>query len=189
MRRNDILIEDPFAHALESFNWTYAVHRGRPYEWQMILTLPPLSMTSFSMTFEKQLLTINGDYPPDVSRGFDLNAAVITLLPAANSNDEFDADNAVHIYSLPMLVMLPSPDFSMPFNVIAFTSTVMAFFFGSMFNLLYSTDEQIKERMNGITPLTRLRNRIVEFYQRLCRRKAKQHIIDDYNSSEYNVDI
>ena len=47
----------------------------------------------------------------------------------------------------------------MPFNVIAFTSTVLAFFFGSMFNLLYSTDAQIIERSTQ-TPLGRFRKRL-----------------------------
>jgi hypothetical protein len=43
----------------------------------------------------------------------------------------------------PLLLSLPFPDFSMPFNVIAFSSTIIAFFFGSMFNTLYSSDEEV----------------------------------------------
>jgi phosphatidylinositol glycan class T len=35
-----------------------------------------------------------------------------------------------------MLLPLPTPDFSMPYNVIILTSTVMALAFGSIFNLL-----------------------------------------------------
>ena len=35
-----------------------------------------------------------------------------------------------------MLLPLPTPDFSMPYNVIILTSTVMALGFGSIFNLL-----------------------------------------------------
>jgi len=34
-----------------------------------------------------------------------------------------------------LLVLLPMPDFSMPFNVIALSSTALTFFFGSMFRL------------------------------------------------------
>ena len=35
-----------------------------------------------------------------------------------------------------MLVMLPLPDFSMPFNVLTLSSTALALFFGSIFNVL-----------------------------------------------------
>ena len=35
-----------------------------------------------------------------------------------------------------LLLSLPTPDFSMPYNVIIFTSTVMALAFGFIFNLL-----------------------------------------------------
>ncbi|CAG8586223.1 8487_t:CDS:1, partial [Racocetra persica] len=35
-----------------------------------------------------------------------------------------------------LLVSLPTPDFSMPYNVITLTCTVIALFFGSMFNLM-----------------------------------------------------
>jgi len=35
-----------------------------------------------------------------------------------------------------LLLPLPTPDFSMPYNVIILTSTVMALGFGNIFNLL-----------------------------------------------------
>merc|ERR1711920_137123 len=34
-----------------------------------------------------------------------------------------------------LLVLVPMPDFSMPFNVIALSSTALTFFFGSIFRL------------------------------------------------------
>lgn len=40
------------------------------------------------------------------------------------------------IYTNTLLVSLPTPDFSMPYNVITLTCTVIALFFGSIFNLL-----------------------------------------------------
>lgn len=40
------------------------------------------------------------------------------------------------IYTDTLLVSLPTPDFSMPYNVITLTCTVIALFFGSVFNLL-----------------------------------------------------
>ena len=58
----------------------------------------------------------------------------------------------------------------MPFNVIAFTSTALAFFFGSLFNALYSTDAQIIERARQ-TPLSRMKGRIQRLLRR-CRRRT-----------------
>ena len=41
----------------------------------------------------------------------------------------------LHMYTEPLLVQLPTPDFSMMFNVICFVSTVVAIAFGSLHNL------------------------------------------------------
>ena len=40
------------------------------------------------------------------------------------------------MYTPTLLITLATPDFSMPYNVIIFTSTVAAFIFASVFNLL-----------------------------------------------------
>ncbi len=40
------------------------------------------------------------------------------------------------IYAESVLLSVPTPDFSMPYNVITMTCTVMALFFGSVFNIL-----------------------------------------------------
>lgn len=61
---------------------------------------------------------------PDVSRGFDLGPAVVRCLP-----------NGPRLYTESLVVLFPGPDMSMPFNVIAFTSTFLAFFFGTMVRL------------------------------------------------------
>lgn len=39
----------------------------------------------------------------------------------------------------PLLVSLPTPDFSMPYNVICLTCTVVAVCYGSFYNLLTRT--------------------------------------------------
>ena len=41
----------------------------------------------------------------------------------------------LHLFTEPLLVQLPTPDFSMMFNVICFVSTVVAIAFGSLHNL------------------------------------------------------
>jgi hypothetical protein len=42
----------------------------------------------------------------------------------------------IKVYTEILLASLPTPDFSMPYNVITLTCTVIALFFGSIFNLL-----------------------------------------------------
>lgn len=41
----------------------------------------------------------------------------------------------LQLYSEPVLVSLPTPDFSMPYNVLCFVCTIIAIGFGSIFNL------------------------------------------------------
>ncbi|KAF9427676.1 hypothetical protein BGZ94_004419 [Podila epigama] len=56
---------------------------------------------------------------------------------ASHEGDEEDQDtDKIRVYTETLLVSLPTPDFSMPYNVITLTCTVIALFFGSMFNLM-----------------------------------------------------
>lgn len=45
-------------------------------------------------------------------------------------------NSIVHSYTEVLLVPLTTPDFSMPYNVITFTCTVLALYFGSLLNVL-----------------------------------------------------
>ena len=60
---------------------------------------------------------------------------------------------------------------SMPFNVVAFTSTVLAFFFGSLFNLTYSTTADIIKRSQQ-SPASRIRGKLQAMLER-CKRTVK----------------
>ncbi|KAF8976434.1 hypothetical protein BGZ46_008271 [Entomortierella lignicola] len=56
-----------------------------------------------------------------------------------NSNDDDYNEvgkDKIRLYTETLLLSLPTPDFSMPYNVITLTCTVIALFFGSMFNLM-----------------------------------------------------
>jgi hypothetical protein len=102
------------------------------------------------------------EFPPDVSRGFDVPCGVVRL-----------ADGR-HVYTESLLVMLPFPDFSMPFNVIAFTSTLLAFFFGSLFNMLHSSPNEILRR-GRVTVGQRVRGSLLNYFKslKLCRKSSK----------------
>lgn len=134
-----------------TFRFLPAQYRGSPAVIEFRQTLPPLSVTRLVVHFEKTFLSMN-EYPPDVNRGFDIMSGLLTIVSPTNDTE------SVRLYSDGMLVLLPSPDFSMPFNVIAFTCTVMAFFFGSIFNMVYNSDEEILKRGES-TVLSRFKER------------------------------
>ncbi|KAI9712680.1 MAG: Subunit of the glycosylphosphatidylinositol transamidase complex-like protein [Bogoriella megaspora] len=117
--------------AVDDVYYRPAVDRRRGTHLELLLTIPPLSSLILTYDFEKAVLRYT-EYPPDANRGFDVASAVIRLLPP----DEFGTRESIYLRTTSLLLYLPTPDFSMPYNVIILTSTVMALGFGSIFNLL-----------------------------------------------------
>jgi len=78
------------------------------------------------------------EHPPDAQRGWDLPPAV--FIPLTLNNNDSHVFNGYKmgkpIYTSTLLVDVATPDFSMPYNVIIFTCSLVAFIFGSVFNLL-----------------------------------------------------
>jgi phosphatidylinositol glycan class T len=110
-------------------------HRGTHLEVNLII--PPASTLSLTYDFDKAFLRYT-EYPPDANRGFDVAAAVVRLLPQT-SHESLDTDSrrrGIYLRTTSLLLPLPTPDFSMPYNVIILTSTVMALGFGSIFNII-----------------------------------------------------
>ncbi len=103
-----------------------ALDRERGTQLEMALSIPANSTLILSYDFEKAILRYT-EYPPDANRGFDIPAAVIRVNSEGGGKE---------IRTTVLMVSLPTPDFSMPYNVIIFTSTVMALAFGFVFNLL-----------------------------------------------------
>ena len=115
-----------------------AIDRERGSHLELLLEIPPLSTLKLSYDFEKAILRYT-EYPPDANRGFDAAPAVIRILPGT-ADMALDADKkqkGTYLRTTSILLPLPTPDFSMPYNVIILTSTVMALGFGSIFNLLH----------------------------------------------------
>ncbi|KAF9186504.1 hypothetical protein BGZ50_002436 [Haplosporangium sp. Z 11] len=81
-----------------------------------------------------------------------------SLVQSRLTTDEDDGDEAqvikkqesemdrIRVYTETLLVSLPTPDFSMPYNVITLTCTVIALFFGSMFNLMTRNFEVVEPK-------------------------------------------
>lgn len=116
----------------------------------MLLTLTPNSTTSISFNIEKLFLRWT-EYPPDANLGFYIPSSIITaVVPDADEESSLvvmkGGYGVVRIYTEKLLLALPTPDFSMPYNVICLTCTVVAIAFGSLHNLTTKvlTSEQEK---------------------------------------------
>lgn len=110
---------------MESMYYSQARDRERPSHIEFLLDIPALTTVTFSYQFDKTLLQFS-EYPPDANHGFEIEAAVITVLSPV----------VYQLRTSTLLLLLSTPDFSMPYNVIIITSTIMGLIFGVMYNLL-----------------------------------------------------
>ncbi|XP_032897894.1 GPI transamidase component PIG-T [Amblyraja radiata] len=142
-----------------------AKDRECPHLLEMLIQLPANSITKISIEFERALLKWT-EYPPDPNHGFYVGSSVLSALvpssvtmetnntkpmPLFNRLFPFNDPSVyfVRLYTEALLVNLPTPDFSMPYNVICLTCTVVAVGYGSFYNLLTRTF-QIAEPTGGV---------------------------------------
>ncbi|KAJ3555610.1 hypothetical protein NM688_g2479 [Phlebia brevispora] len=122
------------------------VPHARPALLQALISLPANSTVVLTMDVVKPFLRYT-EHPPDAQRGWDLPPAV--FIPFGVDGEDLGArtgsnhsgnprhDGRLHrLYSPTLLVDLATPDFSMPYNVIIMSCTLIALIFGSVFNLL-----------------------------------------------------
>lgn len=110
-----------------------ALDRARGTQLELLLRIPPRATVFLTYDFEKSILRY-AEYPPDANRGFDVAAAVITITSPPPSSSQ--NSRPMNIRTTSMLLYLPTPDFSMPYNVIIFTSTAIALSFGGLYNIM-----------------------------------------------------
>ncbi|KAH9919179.1 Gpi16 subunit GPI transamidase component [Epithele typhae] len=109
---------------------------GRPALLQAALTLPAHATLVLTMDVAKAFLRYT-EHQPDAQRGWDLPPAV--LAPFAFGNGSAlrpGSGRSTRVYTPALLVDLATPDFSMPYNVIIMSCTLIALIFGSVFNQL-----------------------------------------------------
>ncbi|KAF9225931.1 Gpi16 subunit, GPI transamidase component [Gyrodon lividus] len=120
-----------------------------PSMLQAKLTVPGKRTLRLSIDVGKAFLKYT-EHPPDAMRGWDLPPAV--LFPVSVDDPIIYGTNGsignrisgvdkpknipCRMYTPTLLVDLPTPDFSMPYNVIILSCTLMTLIFGSIFNLL-----------------------------------------------------
>ncbi|XP_072950603.1 uncharacterized protein [Typha angustifolia] len=122
----------------------------QPGTLEMMLRFPcRMDSATLTLDFDKGFLHID-EYPPDANQGFDIPSALVSFPDFQSSRSYPDDDfvnqssllhnfqerNLVQSYTEVLLVPLTTPDFSMPYNVITFTCTVLALYFGSLLNVL-----------------------------------------------------
>jgi len=105
-----------------------SLDRERGTQLEMHMSVPPASTVTISYDFEKAILRYT-EYPPDANRGFDIASAVVRIHSQGAAHPSY-------LRTTNLLLPLPTPDFSMPYNVIILTSTVIALAFGSIFTIL-----------------------------------------------------
>ncbi|XP_017784722.1 PREDICTED: GPI transamidase component PIG-T [Nicrophorus vespilloides] len=123
--------------------------REKAHYLEIGLRLPPKSTISISIDFDYVFLKWQ-EYPPDANHGFYIGSAIISaMLPLAKNYtgipqdgstiaDSFNASRSgylVQIRTETMIITLPTPDFSMPYNVICLACTVVALAFGPLHNI------------------------------------------------------
>ena len=77
-----------------------------------------------------------------------------------------DGEYFVRLHTETLLVSLPTPDFSMPYNVICLACTVIAIAFGSIHNLT-TRRFVIYDEVKHASMLTRLRRRLAAVVSRI----------------------
>ncbi|XP_026319788.1 GPI transamidase component PIG-T [Hyposmocoma kahamanoa] len=149
--------------------------RQKPYHLELLLKLPPRSTTTITVDFEFVFLKWQ-EYPPDANHGFYIGSALIaanmptarnyTSLPITGSTFDSIVNASMQWYPILFrsngaMVSLPTPDFSMPYNVICLACTVVALAFGPLHNIC--TKELVLKPVGS--PLS-LRQRIMNLFKR-----------------------
>ncbi|ODV59507.1 GPI-anchor transamidase subunit GPI16 [Ascoidea rubescens DSM 1968] len=148
-----------------------SVDRKRPGQIELELIIPPNSIISMNYKFDKSLL-LYSEYPPDANHGFELDPSVVKVI-----GDSSRSEKDYFFRTTSLLLSLPTPDFSMPYNVIIFTSTVMALTYGTIFNLLIKRliNEEETEGNSKNNILKRLKQKfLVKLKSTIQKNKSQQ---------------
>ncbi|XP_018336567.1 GPI transamidase component PIG-T [Agrilus planipennis] len=183
--------------------------RERPTHFEYVLRLPAKSVTIISVEFRYTFLKWT-EYPPDANHGIYIPPAVISaLLPLARNitslpqdgvtfSDSFNASRSsylVQIRTESVIITLPTPDFSMPYNAICLACTVVALAFGPLHNITTKRlGRKTKDKERLLTKIKRKLKNV--FCKKTINRelnseedeKTNESIVKEFNSVCENVE-
>jgi hypothetical protein len=110
----------PFLSTLSSPSLPKVSHFSHGTLLEFEFTLDPFATKEISIHLEKNIQQFEL-YPNDPQRGWDIPSTPLY----------FGASNSTYFTSQ-LIVMIPEPDFSMPFNVMCITGSVIGFFITSL---------------------------------------------------------
>jgi len=181
-------------------NFVPGVDRERPYSLEVVLRLPPRSTTRISIDYEYSMLRWV-EYPPDANHGFYVGAAVLTARLSSTRNGTFlavadstigfsldhpeESDTVTEIFTEILLVALPTPDFSMPYNVICLACTVIALAFGPLHNITTKTLTVVPPGQEEKSLLGKVVDKIKNIFQK----KPKKESVENTGSAEEKNDM
>jgi len=116
------------------FHYTPGRDRKMMHKLELDVSIPPRSTVTAKFTVEKGHLKWD-EYPPDANHGFYLPAARFEVNLTNEINTDIPSTKIQNYYSRILLINLSTPDFSMPYNVICLTCTVVALAFGPIHNI------------------------------------------------------
>jgi len=170
---------------------------------EIAFTVPAKSAVRISYEFERAFLQWTA-YPPDANHGFYVPSGVLTAVlhsgaqvpsPSVTSSSSLSSlflDSAksfpVRVYTEALLVTMPTPDFSMPYNVICLVSTAVAIAFGTVHNqatrrfVRVSVDEMEEE-----TLFSKVKNKIKGIFKKKSP-EEKQSSLDVADGNKTNND-
>lgn len=143
-------------------SYSPGLDRKKAYMFELLINLPANSTTTIRFDVEKLFLKWT-EYPPDANFGFYIPSATITaVIPDAPVDCTIqnlkEGYGVVRLQTEKLIVLLPTPDFSMPYNVICLACTVVALAFGSWYSM--STKTMIRQTVKPETFLTKLKSSI-----------------------------
>ncbi|XP_050306661.1 GPI transamidase component PIG-T [Anthonomus grandis grandis] len=143
--------------------------RQKAYYLEVVYKLPPHSVTTVSIDFDYVFLKWQ-EYPPDANHGFYIGSAVIScVLPKVRDDSLLWSQGLVQIRTENLVITLPTPDFSMPYNVICLACTVVALAFGPLHNTTTKRLILMKKTRDGL--LLKLKRR---FLQKMAANSEKK---------------
>ncbi|KAJ3311300.1 2-oxoglutarate dehydrogenase E1 component [Boothiomyces sp. JEL0838] len=101
-----------FQTDITEMRYSPAIDRQRPTTLETLMVLPPKSKTTLTIHFDCAFIKVMEHYP-DANYGFEIGTGVANV-------------DGQRIYSDTILIRLPTPDFSMPYNSSSYLETMYA---------------------------------------------------------------